>query len=563
MDTNPAALCPGCFQSKGHANPCPHCGFDETAPRPVQALPVRTLLHDQFIVGRVLGKPGGFGITYLAWDRLLEATVAIKEYLPRELVVRAQDSCTLHPHSSDETNLFRYGLEQFLAEARTLAKLDHPNLVRVRHFFEANGTAYLVMDFYQGCSLTEHLARLPDSRMSEPDALALMQPILDGLRAVHAKGFLHRDIKPQNIYLAQTETGGVRPILLDFGTARQAMGEHSRSLSVIISPGYAPFEQYHRKGQQGPATDIYGAAAVLYRMLTGAAPPEATERMASDELHPAAEFGVSPPVSAALTQALHMQMDARPVSVEAFQQMLQPSVALAKDKPPAPPSGEQQRQGQVEDQHQKRQPQAAPKPPPAGRRLPLIGVAVLISLLVGALGVLIAITMTSPPSSTPSPPKLAQRYQDHGDGTLTDLSTGLQWMRCSLGQNWTEATCAGSADEMTWDSIMPNGQQKTWPEFASFSDWRVPAIDELKTLIDCSSGQPDDWKVTDSACDGNDIQPTINSEAFPDTPSTSFWSASPSAPDSAYAWSISFSSGNVGNYHKTYGFAVRLLRGGH
>ncbi|WPL17985.1 Serine/threonine-protein kinase PrkC [Thiorhodovibrio winogradskyi] len=320
--TQPAELCPGCFQLKGAANPCPHCGFDETAPRPLQALPLRTQLNEQFVVGRVLGKPGGFGITYLAWDRILEATVAIKEYLPRELAMRAQDSRALHPHSQEESDLFRYGLEQFLAEARTLAKLDHPNLVRVRQFFEANGTAYLVTDYYQGCSLAEHLERQPGGKMSEPDALALMQPILDGLRAVHAKGFLHRDIKPQNIYLAQTDSGSVRPILLDFGAARQAMGDRSRSLSVVISPGYAPFEQYHRKGQQGPATDIYGAAAVLYRMLTGVAPPEATERMAGDDLRPAADFGIDAAISGALTQALAIKMDERPASIGVFQQAL-------------------------------------------------------------------------------------------------------------------------------------------------------------------------------------------------------------------------------------------------
>ncbi|EIC23193.1 protein kinase domain-containing protein [Thiorhodovibrio frisius] len=526
MDTNPAALCPGCFQSKGRATPCPHCGFDEAAPRPVQALPLRTLLHDQFMVGRVLGKPGGFGITYLAWDQLLEATVAIKEYLPRELVVRAQDSRTLHPHSTDENDLFRYGLEQFLAEARTLAKLDHPNIVRVRQFFEANGTAYLVMDYYQGCSLAEHLETQPNSRMNESKALALMQPILDGLRTVHAKGFLHRDIKPQNIYLAETDFGSVRPILLDFGTARQAIGERSRSLSVIISPGYAPFEQYHRKGQQAAATDIYSSAAVLYRMVTGVVPPEATERMAGDELLPATEFGVSPQASAVLALALAMKMDARPESVAAFQQMLQPSVARAEDMPPAVPSSSKVR---PEVRH------------PSGGA----------SLLPG-----------EKQRQGASPSLFEQRYQDHGDGTLTDLSTGLQWMRCSLGQKWTGTTCAGSAVKMTWDAIMPNGQQKTWPEFAGYSDWRVPTIDELKTLVYCSSGQPDYWKVTNSACKGHYVRPTIHLEAFPNTPSICFWSASPPTNYSYGAWPVSFNDGYVNLGNKSNGSAVRLVRGG-
>jgi serine/threonine protein kinase len=150
--------------------------------------------------------------------------------------------------------------------------------VRVRQFFSAHGSAYLVMDYYQGLSLAEYLARQPDGRLPEAKALGLMQPILDGLRAVHAEGFLHRDIKPANIYLARTPSGGARPILLDFGAARQSVGERSRSLSVLVTDGYAPFEQYSRKGRQGPWTDVYAAAAVLYRVLTGETPPPTPER---------------------------------------------------------------------------------------------------------------------------------------------------------------------------------------------------------------------------------------------------------------------------------------------
>ncbi|WPL17893.1 Serine/threonine-protein kinase StkP [Thiorhodovibrio winogradskyi] len=553
---DPTTLCPGCFALIGKANPCPHCGFDKNAPRPVQALPVRTLLNQQFLVGRVLGKPGGFGITYLAWDQLLEARVAIKEYLPRELAVRAQDSRTLHPHSQDEIDLFRYGLEQFMAEARTLAKLDHPNLVRVRQFFEANGTAYLVMDYYRGCSLAEHLERQPDSRMREPDALALMQPILDGLRAVHAKGFLHRDIKPQNIYLAQTDSGGVRPILLDFGAARQAMGERSRSLSVVISPGYAPFEQYHRKGQQGPATDIYGAAAVLYRMLTGVVPPEATERMAGDDLRPAADFGVSAPVSAALEQALAMSVEARPGTVAGFQEVLMPPMARPEPGLPRgaalPRRNEPEHQQQLTGDENLRKPsQTTPTTASPHGCLSWIGLGVII------VGLSVGLVIMETP---PRPPQMEERYSDHGDGTLTDLTTGLQWMRCSLGQEWTGSTCAGSAELMTWDAIMTNGQQKTWPEFAGYGDWRAPTIEELRTLIYCSSGQPAYWPAKD--CSGNYTQPTIHSMAFPNTSPDWFWSVSPNASNSDYAWYLSFYRGTDGyNFEGNY-CQVRLVRSG-
>ena len=332
LDLN--TLCPGCLAAKGRANPCPHCGYDEAAPRGAFLLPHRTLLNGQFLVGRVLGKPGGFGITYLGWDLNLQTRVAIKEYLPRELAGRATDRATVAPHTQDEGEQFHYGLEQFLREARTLAQIDHPNIVRVRHFFEVNGTAYLVMDYYQGLSLAEHLER-HGGRLPEEQAKQVMLPILDGLRAVHAKHFLHRDIKPQNIYLARIDSGGTRPILLDFGAARQAMGERSRSLSVVVSAGYAPFEQYHRKGNQGPWTDIYSAAAVIYRLVTGVTPPEATERRDVDLLKPAAAFGVSKPLSDALSEALSLAPEQRPQTVRGFQARLW-GIGVAPQPGPAP-----------------------------------------------------------------------------------------------------------------------------------------------------------------------------------------------------------------------------------
>jgi serine/threonine protein kinase len=333
--TDPAAdLCPGCFAAPASAGHCAVCGHDAAAPRPVAALPAQTLLNGQFVVGRVLGKPGGFGITYLGFDRQLRTAVAIKEYLPRDLAMRAADGASVLAQSADDDRLFRYGLAQFLEEARTLAKLDHPNIVRVRQFFEANGSAYLVMDYYHGLSLAEYLARQPDERLPERTALDLIQPILDGLRAVHAKGFLHRDIKPGNIYLARTDAGAVRPILLDFGAARSAVGSRSRSLSIVLSEGYAPFEQYHRRGEQGPWSDVYATAAVLYRSVTGRTPPSATERMSADTLADPAALGVSPDIAATLRRALALDPAARPQSVQELQQSLRGERRGPDSRPP-------------------------------------------------------------------------------------------------------------------------------------------------------------------------------------------------------------------------------------
>ena len=314
-----ANLCPGCFADKGKGAVCPHCGYDESAPRGLLVLPHRTILNKQYLIGCTLGKLGGFGITYLAWDTHLETPVAIKEYLPRELAGRDSNRLTVTPHSHDDNALFREGLELFLKEARTLAKFDHENIVRVRNVLEENGTAYLVMNFYEGTTLAAHLEQ-KGGRLPEKIAISILLPVLDGLREVHSKGFLHRDIKPQNIYLTKSGT----PILLDFGSARMLMGGRARSMTVLMTPGYTPFEQYHRKGQQGPWTDIYACGATLYQMLTGVVPIEATERADKDTLQPPEKLasGISPQVSNMVMRALAMNRESRPSTVVEFMDAL-------------------------------------------------------------------------------------------------------------------------------------------------------------------------------------------------------------------------------------------------
>lgn len=309
--------CPGCFQLKGDVPVCRHCGYDDAAPRSPLFLPHGVMLGGQYRVGRVLGRPGGFGITYLGWDVNLQQRVAIKEYLPREIAQRMPNALAVHVHTRDDQQGFEFGKEQFLREARIVAQLDHPNIVRLRNFFNANATAYLVMDYYEGMSLGDYLATVRSTL--EPElAVALLKPILEGLHYVHERSLVHRDLKPHNIYLAAIG----RPIVLDFGAARQATGDRVQSLSVVLTEGYAPLEQYQRRAVQGPWTDVYGSAATLYRMLTGVAPPIALDRIGRDPLEDGGWATLPPGLVPALRKALAVRPADRYQSAAEFRAAL-------------------------------------------------------------------------------------------------------------------------------------------------------------------------------------------------------------------------------------------------
>jgi len=219
----------------------------------------------------ILGQ-GGFGITYLARDTNLDIDVAIKEYLPIELAVREIDS-SVHPVTEDRSTQFSWGLERFITEARTLARLKHPNIVSVFSVFEKNNTGYMVMAYEKGESL--HKKIQGKKTLSETELLNIIPQILDGLRYIHAKGFIHRDIKPDNIIISDNSI----PILIDFGSARQSLGEKTKTITAVVSPCYSPFEQYvSQKLKQGPWTDVYGLAATLYRACVGVPPSDAMNR---------------------------------------------------------------------------------------------------------------------------------------------------------------------------------------------------------------------------------------------------------------------------------------------
>ena len=309
-------LCYNCFQEReAPEGPCPYCGFDlaENEKKFPGALRAGTILNGRYIIGRVLGQ-GGFGITYLAWDTKLEARVAVKEFMPNEIATRVGTTVSVAVESRTED--FTYGAERFQEEARTLAKfMGQPNIAGVTDYFDENDTSYFVMDYIEGISFKTYIAN-HGGKVSVEEALNVMIPVLRALTAVHAEGFIHRDVTPDNIYI--TKDGMVK--LLDFGSARYSIGDKSKSLDVILKVGYAPKEQYIHRSRQGPFTDVYSCAACFYAAITGFLPPEALERLEHDDLVPVSQCGIDIPeyLDKAILKGLAVQPEDRFQSAAEF-----------------------------------------------------------------------------------------------------------------------------------------------------------------------------------------------------------------------------------------------------
>ena len=291
------------------------------------ALPTGYSLHRYQIEG-VLGA-GGFGITYKAMHEALENEVAIKEYFPAEWAYRDHNGTTVRANSqgqiparSGEPPCYEWGLQRFLDEAKILVQINHPGVVRVRDYFTMNGSAYIVMEYEEGESLSTSLQR--GGILPEPDLIRLLGDVLPALEAVHAQGYLHRDLKPSNLYVRKNDN---RVILIDFGAARQALGRRTRSVTSVVTPGYSPIEQYVTVGDDyGPWTDLYALGAVLYRCITGAPPIEAPGRVLKDPVHPAIEVGAglySRGLLYTVDQALAVRPEDRFQSVAAMRESLQ------------------------------------------------------------------------------------------------------------------------------------------------------------------------------------------------------------------------------------------------
>lgn len=339
INLNNRDMCENCFSpmSGGEAR-CPHCGFvrEDLAARQPLALPIETILLGKYVIGRVLGM-GGFGITYLAYDLTLNRRVAIKEYYPSALTGRLPGSASVAVLSGEKGQEFQNGARKFYEEAKMISCFNgNPNIISVFEFFYQNNTAYYVMEYLDGTDLATYLQN-EGRGISDGKLLYLLDKVTDALMIVHSANLLHRDISPDNIFVCRD--GNIK--LIDFGSARQYMTQESQSLSVIVKPGFAPIEQYQKKGNQGPWTDIYALGATAYYMLTGKKPDNSFERVGNDTLSFA---GIQPEITRMLRGMLAVQPQKRFQSVFDLKRALFqikipriPLVSTMASVPPVPP----------------------------------------------------------------------------------------------------------------------------------------------------------------------------------------------------------------------------------
>lgn len=248
---------------------------------PNQALPNGYQLKEYTIVRKIGG--GGFSLVYLARDGANQP-VAIKEYLPGALVLRTEGSVLLQASSEENNSIFRHGMKCFFEEGRALARINHPNVVRVTNFFRANDTVYMVMRYERGKTLQQHI-QANRGNIRESFIRRVFAHMLNGLRDVHTHKLLHLDIKPSNVYIRLDGS----PVLIDFGAARQTLSQEESKLQPMYTPGFAAPEQYHNRERLGPWTDVYSVGASLYACLAGYPPQAADARLLNDKLVPAAK----------------------------------------------------------------------------------------------------------------------------------------------------------------------------------------------------------------------------------------------------------------------------------
>ncbi|OZM56171.1 hypothetical protein CIB95_13800 [Lottiidibacillus patelloidae] len=319
MMTTLEERCPACFANlDGTLLNCEKCGPVSKLEKKVQRnhLPLRTVIENKYVIGKVLGQ-GGFGITYAAWDINNQIIVALKEYFPMDISSRNDK----HEVSirKEHVEVYEYGLNRFLDEAKALATFNrNPGIVAVYDYFFSNHTAYMAMQYLEGKTWLDLLKER--KKMPVEEAMAILLPVLDTLRAVHEVGMLHRDISPDNIVILPNR----QVKLIDFGAARYAMKQKQQPFSIVFKQGYTPEEQYRGKGKIGPWTDLYALAATFYRAITGKIPVDAMNRLEKDTLLPPSKLGVviGKNMESALMRCLEVRGENRYQSVSEWKKAL-------------------------------------------------------------------------------------------------------------------------------------------------------------------------------------------------------------------------------------------------
>ncbi len=304
------------------AHTCPSCGkpLHVEQENASSMLPPGTVLDGKFLIGYAIGF-GGFGITYIGWDQLLQRKVAVKEFYPRQFCRRREDGVTVTLTEQKMRDRYTAGLKSFLQEARSLASLQETvkGIVAITNYFEANGTGYIIMEYLEGMDVKNILKKSGGTREYEWCRQVVLS-VLCTLKEIHRQGILHRDIAPDNVFI--TKEGVIK--LIDFGAAKHESDLIAQDAAIVLKVGYAPIEQYSRTAQQGPYTDLYAVAALFYRMLTGRKPAPANERVSEDTLVPPSELGITIPEQAemAIMVCLNIRPSYRLQSASEFMEAL-------------------------------------------------------------------------------------------------------------------------------------------------------------------------------------------------------------------------------------------------
>lgn len=421
--------CMGCMRMIDDANAdCPYCGYKQgSLPEDERYLHSGSVIMGRYLIGRALGS-GGFGITYIAWDSMLEKTVAIKEYFPADFVTRATNHVSVKLTDPKMLDQFEAGKKKAIEESRTLARLDDiENVTDVYDCFEENNTAYIVMEYLEGITLKDLLK--DKGKLSYEHAVNLIFPVINSLEKVHRQNLIHRDISPDNIFLCTD--GKIK--ILDFGSARYALNQQEKTYTIVLKHGYAPVEQYSARSAQGPWTDVYAVAATFYKMITGVKPLNSFERVNNDTMKSPKELGVAIPdyVDDAIMKALRVDSKFRTQDMTEFKRDL---------------SGAGQRQNRYKDELYKDRPIRQYEPEPEhGEEKSKAGLAVALAAIIISVAVIAVILI----------------FSKNGDDPKTDTTTATQ------ATTLEEKTVATTAPETTTEEETTTEPETTAPPEAS------------------------------------------------------------------------------------------------